>query len=173
METFSETFSSKIVRTLPLLKSVNLHYNKLVRWADGTNDSSTKLLMFQVLFFFIKSCKILCKNPFNLFFYKITKMKIKSFECPKSIRNYEKKNTWNVKRFVDDSFAPSAQQTSVLNSRLTGFKIIIIIFTSHKRIFNLRMFCLHMIVIIHVNLLSVLLFRSQICMKFFSTNSTT
>ena len=25
-------------------------------------------------------------------------MKIKSFECPKSIRNYEKKNTWKVRR---------------------------------------------------------------------------
>ena len=37
---------------------------------------------------------ILCKNLFNLFFllfYKITNMKIKSFECPKSIRNSEKK----------------------------------------------------------------------------------
>ena len=37
---------------------------------------------------------ILCKTPFNLFyhfFYKITKMKIKSFECPKSIKNWGKK----------------------------------------------------------------------------------
>ena len=52
--------------------------------------------------FFIKSCKILCQNPFNFFFkffYKITKMKTKSFDCPKSIRNFEKKivrtsDTW-------------------------------------------------------------------------------
>ena len=30
-------------------KSINLQYNTLVRWADdGTNDSSTKRLMFQV-----------------------------------------------------------------------------------------------------------------------------
>ena len=35
------------------LKSVNLQYNKLVRWAEEKNDSSTKHLMFQVLFFFI------------------------------------------------------------------------------------------------------------------------
>ena len=34
-----------------LLKSVNLQYNMLVRWADETNDSSTKLLMFEILFF--------------------------------------------------------------------------------------------------------------------------
>ena len=34
------------------LKSVNLEYNTLVRWFAGTNESSTKRLMFQVLFFF-------------------------------------------------------------------------------------------------------------------------
>ena len=34
------------------LKSVNLQYNVMVRWVAGTNDSSTKRLMFQVLFFF-------------------------------------------------------------------------------------------------------------------------
>ena len=42
------------------------------------------------IFFFMISCKILCKNPFNLFFYFfyiITKIKIKSFECTKSTRN--------------------------------------------------------------------------------------
>ena len=55
----------------------NLKYNTLVPWANGTKESSTKRLMFQVFCFFMISCKILCKNPLNLFFYKITKMKIK------------------------------------------------------------------------------------------------
>ena len=32
-------------------KSDNLQYNTLVRWIAGTNDSSTKCLMFQALFF--------------------------------------------------------------------------------------------------------------------------
>ena len=32
-------------------KSDNLQYNTLVCWADGTNDSSTKCLMFQAFFF--------------------------------------------------------------------------------------------------------------------------
>ena len=36
---------------VPKLKSDNLQYNTLVRWADGTNDSSTKRLTFQVFFF--------------------------------------------------------------------------------------------------------------------------
>ena len=49
-------------------------------------------------------------------------MKVKSFDCPKSIRNYEtKKNTWNVKRLVDDLFVPLAHQTSILYSRLADF----------------------------------------------------
>ena len=41
----------------------------IICWIVGTNDSSTKRLMFQVLFFFIISCKILCKKRFNLFSY--------------------------------------------------------------------------------------------------------
>ena len=44
-----------------------------------------------------------------------------SFECPKPIRNYEKTNTWKIKRLVDDSFVSSAKQTSVSYSRLTDF----------------------------------------------------
>ena len=51
------------------MKSVNLQYITLGCLDDGTNKSLTKCLMFQVLFFFMISCKILCKNPFNLFSY--------------------------------------------------------------------------------------------------------
>ena len=86
-------------------------------WADGTNESSTKRLMFQVLFFFMISCKILCKNPFNLFsyfFYKITKIKIKSFECPKSIKSIKKNNTWNIRCLVNKSFVPATQRTNIV-----------------------------------------------------------
>ena len=61
----------------------------IICWVAGTNDSSTKCLMFQVLFFFIIFCKILCKKKF-FFFMNLQKIEIKSFECPKSIRNYEK-----------------------------------------------------------------------------------
>ena len=92
----------------------------IICWIVGTNDSSTKRLMFQVLFFFIISCKILGKNCFN-FFYNFTKIKIKSFECAKSIRNYEKNNAWNIRRLVDESFVPSTQRPSVLYWWLTDF----------------------------------------------------
>ena len=40
----------------------------IIRWVNGTNESSPKRLMFQVFIFFIISCKILCKNPFLFFF---------------------------------------------------------------------------------------------------------
>ena len=46
-------FKLKIVESLGVweLKSVNLWYITLGRLDDGTNESSTKCLMFQVLFF--------------------------------------------------------------------------------------------------------------------------
>ena len=49
------------VKRLQIWQST-MHYNTLVCWFAGTNDSSTKLLTFQILFFFMISCKILCKN---------------------------------------------------------------------------------------------------------------
>ena len=38
-----------------------------------------------------------------------------------SLRNYEKNNTWNIRRLVDDSFGPSSQRTRVLHCKLTDF----------------------------------------------------
>ena len=109
------------------LQLTNLHIKNptifnIICWVGGSLGWSSHWpsVWCSKYFFFIKSCKILCKNPFNYFFYKITKMKIKSFECHKSIRNYEKKNTWNVRRLVDE-FVPSAQLTSVLYCRLSNF----------------------------------------------------
>ena len=69
------------------LKSVNLQYNTQNQW--------DKWLVNQVsdvpsVIFFIKTCKILCQNPFNsfiIFFFH----KIKSFEWPKSMKSNEKK----------------------------------------------------------------------------------
>ena len=40
------------IKDVTALKSDNLQYNMLGRWVDGMNDSSTKHLMFQALFFF-------------------------------------------------------------------------------------------------------------------------
>ena len=59
-------------RTLYVRKEVNQRFLKIfnmIRLVAGTNGSLTKGLMFQVFFFFIISCKNLCKNQFNLFSY--------------------------------------------------------------------------------------------------------
>ena len=73
-----------------LLKSDNLQYNTLVCWFAGTNDSSTKCPIFQVLYFFFHNfSKNSLQKLFQLtfsFFDKFTKMKVKS------LRNYKKNN---------------------------------------------------------------------------------
>ena len=100
-------------------KSDNLQYITLVCCFAGTNESSSKRLMFQVLFiFFIISCKIRCKNGFNLFFYEFTKIKIKSFECPKSRRNYNENNAWNIRHLVKEMIIPYTHRHIVSYWRL-------------------------------------------------------
>ena len=48
-----------------ILKPVNLQCDTLGRLDDGTNESSNKSLIFQVLFFF-KSIKGIKKNTWNI-----------------------------------------------------------------------------------------------------------
>ena len=88
----------------------------LVHWNKWCVDQESDV---PSIIFFIISSKILCKNRLNLF-YECTKIKMKSFECPKSIRNYIKKNNaWNIRRLVDESFIPANQRTRVLYCRLS------------------------------------------------------
>ena len=90
-------------------------YN-IIRWFAGLMGQTTcQPLMFQVLFIFHKILQNSLQKP-SQFFYKITKIKIKHFECPKSIRNYEK-NYWKVRCLVNES----AQQTSISYCRLSDF----------------------------------------------------
>ena len=44
--------------TFCIFKSDNLQYDILARWVTGTNDSSSKRLMLQALFFFIISYRL-------------------------------------------------------------------------------------------------------------------
>ena len=57
------------------------------------------------------------QKSFHLFSYNFLKVKVKSFECLKSIRNYEKKYTWNVNSLVDKSFVQATQHCRILGSR--------------------------------------------------------
>ena len=54
------------------LKSDNLQYNTLVRWANGTNDSSNKHLTFQV-FFFIISYRLMALKTLYFHFFNFIK----------------------------------------------------------------------------------------------------
>ena len=56
-------------------------------------------------------------------FESYTKIKIKNFECPKSIKSIKENNTWNIRLLVDDLFVPSSKQPSVIYCRLTDFKL--------------------------------------------------
>ena len=98
------------------LKSDNLQYNTLGRQDERLIDQVSDVP--SIIFFFIISCKILCENCFNLFSYKFTKIKRKSFECPKSMRNYRKNNAWNIRHLVDKSFVLANQRII-----LSDFKI--------------------------------------------------
>ena len=107
-------------------KSNNLQYNTLVRLADGTNDSSTKRLTFQVFFFIISYRLRALKTLYFHFCNLIKKIKInwKGF-CKEFCKIlWKNNNTWNIRHLVDNSFVPSAQQTSVLYCRLTDSKWI-------------------------------------------------
>ena len=70
-------------------QSIIYYARMLVRLYKWTNNQSSDVP--RLIFFFTISCKILCKNCFNLIFYFFNKFtKIKSCECQKSIRNYIK-----------------------------------------------------------------------------------
>ena len=51
------------------------------------------------------------------------KIEILGFECLKSIRNYEKKNAWNIRCLVDESFVQASHQVIVICFRLSDLQI--------------------------------------------------
>ena len=79
--------------------------------------------MFQVCIIFFSEFldKFFAKiiSIYFLFFFYNTKNK--EFECPKSIRNYENTNAWNIRCLVDESFLPSTQGPSISYWRLSDF----------------------------------------------------
>ena len=57
-----------------------------------------------------------CSNYYYFFFHKITKMKLKTFK-----KQSWKKDIWNVRRLVDESFVPLTHLNIVLYCRLSDF----------------------------------------------------
>ena len=94
------------------LKSVNMI--RWVAWTMGQINRRPTVWCSNYYFFSWFLAKFFAKKSFHFifsFFYEITKIKIKSFKCPKSIKSI-KKNTWNIRLLVDDSFVPSSKQLS-------------------------------------------------------------
>ena len=86
---FARNHEKKIALGTSDTWSTNQSINNILR-VDGSsflqmNQRPSIWCSKTYFFFFTISCKILCKNNFNLFFYKI-----KSLECSKSISNYKK-----------------------------------------------------------------------------------
>ena len=107
--------------------AINPSICNMIRWFAGLLRQMNRQPSLQCskhyFFFHNFSCKILCKNCsiYLLIFYKFTKIRIKSFECPMSIKYYEKIDAWNIRRLVDKLFVTSTQRTSVLYCRLSDF----------------------------------------------------
>ena len=106
----------------------------ILRWFTGSLGQMTRQPgvlggirpRLQVLFFFLNSLHISLQK---LFFYKFIKIKINSFECPNSIKNYEKNNAWSIRRLINESFVPANYRRlsdfntvgHLLNHQLRGF----------------------------------------------------
>jgi hypothetical protein len=102
----------------------------LGRWDKQLIDQASDVPI--IIIFFIKSCKVLCKNPFNLCSYKITKMKIKSFECPKSMKNNGTSDTWSASPL---SHRPSEPVYHIVDCRInTSFVRIFYPHSFHPRL---------------------------------------
>ena len=88
---------------VPLLKSANLQYSRLVRWVDGPNGSCSK---------------ILCKNRFSLFFWFIYD-KNKEFWVPWQKKMLGTSNAWSMELFI-----PTTQRIILMIVRFLIDKIV-------------------------------------------------
>ena len=106
-------------------KSVNLQYITLGCLDNGTNESSIKSLIFQLLFFYtfyrLQALKTLYFYLCN-FIKKNKKIIWKDFCKEFCKKSWKKNNTWNIRHLVDESFVPANQQTRVLYCRLSDFR---------------------------------------------------
>ena len=90
------------------------------RWDDRLIDQSSYV---PSIFFFHNFLQNSLQKSFQLFFYNFTKMKIKSFECPKSVRNYEKKilgtsDAWSTSHL---SHQPSELAYYIIDCRISTY----------------------------------------------------
>ena len=101
-------------------KSINLSIYDiicLVAWTMGQMKHLPSVWCSMHQFFSWFVAKLFAKTVWKkssqfifLFFNNITKIKIKSFERPKTIKRIKKNNTWYIRLLVNDSFVQSSKQ---------------------------------------------------------------
>ena len=107
--------------------AINPSICNMIRWFAGLLRQMNRQPSLQCskhYFFFHNFVQNSLQKLFNLSFdfLQIYKNKNKeSFECPMSIKYYEKIDAWNIRRLVDKLFVTSTQRTSVLYCRLSDF----------------------------------------------------
>ena len=119
----------KLVSIITLDSGVEIRQSKinsrLVAGTMGQMNRRPSVWCSKYYIFFMISCRILCKNTFNLFVYffkKNTKIKIKSFECSKSIKSLKEiilgtSDAWSTIRLSNRPSDPAW-----IYLRLTDFK---------------------------------------------------
>ena len=106
-------------------KTINLSiYNIIlwVAWTMGQMNCPPSVWYSKYYFFFHDLLQNSLQKSFQfifLFFYEITKIKIKSFYCPKSIESIKRDNNWNIRLLVDDYSVPLSKEPSIIYFRLT------------------------------------------------------
>ena len=115
LETKLDTYMGPSVRCIAGNRNPTIF--NIIRWVAGSVGRKTHPPLSDVpsiIFFhyFFQNSLQKYFQSISLFLFKNTKIKVKIFECPKSIKSL-KNNTWNIRRLVDDSFVQSAQRPSV------------------------------------------------------------
>ena len=112
-------------------KIINPSISDILRWVAGTMGQMNRrpsIWCSKYYFFPWFLAKYIAKSlsiHFVILFFLNTKIKVKSFECPKSVKILKKNNTWNIRRLVDDSFVQSAKLPSIIYLRLTDLKSMV------------------------------------------------
>ena len=79
------------------------------RWNNCLIDQASNVPSI----FFIISCKILCKNPFNLYFsFFIT------IQQPTVLFSIYQNNTWTIRHLVNETIDPATQRVIL---KIVGF----------------------------------------------------
>ena len=93
-------------------------YNILrwVAWTMGQTNRRPRVWCSNYYFFYTF---YRLRAPKTLYFYNFIKKLENKLKGKNFARNHEKKNTWNIRRLVDDWFVPSSKQPSVSYCRLT------------------------------------------------------